>query len=73
MYNYNVDAILVNKVYPNYAMEGYFSRWMRLQEEGLQEIEESFQGLPIFRLELQKHELRSLNQLTEAGPSSIRE
>lgn len=68
MFNYNVDAIIVNKVYPTYAMEGYFSKWMKLQEEGIREINESFTGLPIFQLELQKHELRSVERLVEVGP-----
>lgn len=42
LYHYNVDAIIVNHIYPAKAMEGYFSKWIKLQEDALQEIKESF-------------------------------
>ncbi len=67
LYNYNVDAILVNRIYPDHAMQGYFSKWMEMQKEGLQEIEESFLEVPKFYLELQKQELRSVPILAAAG------
>lgn len=60
LYDYNVDAIIVNKVYPSAALEGYFNKWVTLQEEGLRELEESFREIPIFKMMLQKHELNSI-------------
>lgn len=60
LYDYNVDAVIVNKVYPQEALEGYFNKWVTLQEEGLRELEESFREIPIFKLMLQKHELNSI-------------
>ena len=48
LYNYNVDAVLVNRIYPKEAMEGYFSKWMQMQEESLNEIKESFSEVPYF-------------------------
>lgn len=67
LYQYNVDAILVNHIYPKEAMEGYFSKWIQIQEEALQEIEESFSEVPRFYVELQKKELRTLSVLEEVG------
>ena len=67
LYHYNVDAIIVNHIYPDKAMEGYFSKWIRLQEEGLNEIKESFSEVPRFYVELQQRELRSLDTLCEIG------
>ena len=63
LYNYNVDAIIVNKVYPREALDGYFNKWVKLQEEGLQELRESFRDIPMFTLMLQKHELKTLPRL----------
>lgn len=60
LYDYNVDAIIVNKVYPKEALEGYFNKWVSLQEEGLRELEESFRDIPLFELMLQRHELTSV-------------
>lgn len=67
LYNYNVDAIIVNKVYPKEALDGYFHKWIQLQEEGIQEIVESFREIPVFFLELQKKELKNAEFLYEAS------
>ena len=67
LYNYNVDAILVNKIYPENAMEGYFSKWMEKQQEGLTEIKESFSEIPIFQFMLQKSELCGRKALEKAA------
>ena len=67
LYHYNVDAIIVNHIYPAKAMEGYFNKWIKLQEEALQEIKESFNEIPRFYVELQQQELRTLDALRKAG------
>ncbi len=63
LYDYNVDAIIVNKVYPEEALSGYFHKWIQNQEEALKDINESFSGIPVFHLELLKHELRTVERL----------
>lgn len=67
LYNYNVDAIIVNKIYPKEAMEGYFNKWIKMQEEGLKEIEEGFSEVPRYYLKLQKSEIRSIEVLKKVG------
>ncbi len=67
LYNYNVDAIIVNRIYPENAMQGYFSKWIVMQKDGLLEINESFSEVPKFYLELQKGELRTIPVLEEAA------
>ena len=67
LYRYNVDAIIVNHIYPAKAMEGYFNKWIKLQEDALQEIKESFGEVPRFYVELQKQELRTLDVLGNVG------
>ncbi len=67
LYRYNVDAILVNHIYPEKAMEGYFEKWLKLQEEGLREIRESFSEVPRFYVELQPYEIRTLDVLDRVG------
>lgn len=67
LYHYNVDAIIVNHIYPAKAMEGYFNKWRQLQEAALQEIEESFSEVPRFYVELQQQELRTLKILEKVG------
>ena len=67
LYHYNVDAIIVNHIYPAKAMEGYFNKWIKLQEEALQDIKESFSEVPRFYVELQQQELRTLDVLGKVG------
>ena len=67
LYNYNVDAVLVNRIYPKKAMEGYFSKWIEMQEKSLNEIKESFSEVPCFYVELQDKELRTIPVLKEVG------
>jgi len=67
LYKYNVDAIIVNHIYPNKAMEGYFSKWIEIQKKALKEIEESFSEVPKFYVELQQKELRTVEVLREAA------
>lgn len=67
LYHYNVDAVIVNHIYPEKAMEGYFSKWIKLQEQGLSDIQESFSEVPKFYVELQDSELRTLEVLRRIG------
>ena len=67
LYGYNVDAVIVNHIYPDEAMEGYFSKWMKMQKEGLAEIDESFSEVPRFYVNLLPKELRTLEVLRKVG------
>lgn len=69
LYNYNVDAVLVNRIYPGKAMEGYFNKWNEMQEKSLNNIKESFSEVPCFYVELQDKELRTIPVLKEVGDS----
>lgn len=67
LYGYQVDAVIVNRIYPQQALEGYFNKWIALQEEGLAELRESFGDIPVFTLELQSRELFGIPALTAAA------
>ena len=63
LFDFNVDAIIVNKIYPKESLPGYFHKWIKNQEEALEDIKVSFAGVPIFYLDLLKHELRTIERL----------
>lgn len=73
LFGYNVDAVIINRIYPARAMEGYFSKWIERQEDGLREIRESFSEIPRFYLELQTQEARSVPQLLALGRQLFRD
>ena len=69
LFDYNVDAIIINKIFPDSSIGGYFSQWGKLQQQGIQQVEDSFKGIPVFKMELKSKELRTIEMLTEVGES----
>lgn len=67
LFNYNVDAIIVNKIFPESSIDGYFSIWKEKQNQGIKDIEDSFRGIPVFKMELMETELRGYNTLKKMG------
>ena len=63
LFDYHIDAVVVNRIYPDKSLENYFSAWQQLQQQSLKDIDESFGFLPVFRLELQKNEIQGLEAL----------
>ena len=66
-YDFGVDAVFVNRIYPEEAMKGYFDGWNEMQREGLQIASESFPGRRQFRLLLQPEEIRGIPALEAAA------
>lgn len=67
LYGYNVDALIVNKIYPEASLSGYFGKWIENQKKSLADINASFEGLPIFKMPFLKTELRTIDRLQEAA------
>lgn len=58
LFDYNVDGIIINKIFPEKSLKGYFEKWETIQKQNIQDIEDSFKDIPIFKLELMDNELR---------------
>ncbi|MCB2291395.1 ArsA family ATPase [Clostridium sp. CS001] len=67
LYDFNVDAIIVNKIISEEGGKGYFQQWMKLQSENLKDINESFSPVPIFKAELMHSEVRDYDSLINMG------
>ena len=63
LYNFNVDAVYMNKLYPKEAMEGYFEGWENIQKDNIHLAEESFSEQKLFKLELQAEEIHGKDSL----------
>jgi arsenite-transporting ATPase len=71
LYGYNVDAIIVNRILPE-EMGGagsVFEKYIKSQAEYLQEIDESFSPLPIFKVQHVGQEVFGLELLDKIGRS----
>ncbi len=48
IYDFNVDAVVVNRVIPDNVTDAYFKVWKDIQKKYRQEIMESFSPIPIY-------------------------
>ena len=65
LYDYGVDAIVVNRLLPDEVSDPYFDRWREAQIEHLQTIESSFSPIPILKARLFDREMYGLEALNE--------
>ena len=73
LYDFNVDAIIVNKIISEEGGKGYFEKWMKLQNENLLDINDSFSPVPIYKIELMHSEVRDYKTLLNMGESIFKE
>lgn len=69
LYDFNVDAIVVNRVIPDTVTDDYFMMWKEIQNKHKKEIIDSFSPLPIYYAPLFETEvvgLKMLNRMAEA-------
>ena len=69
MYGYNVDAVLVNRIFPQSVgnNDSIFKKYIESQATYLKEIEESFFPLPILKVEHQGQEVFGMDLLQHIG------
>lgn len=67
LYDYNVDAIIVNRVIPDGVSDPYFKVWKDIQQKYQDMIEESFSPVPIFYAPLFEREVVGTEMLTRMG------
>lgn len=67
LFDYNVDGIIINKIFTKASLKGYFEKWGKVQKESIKDIYNSFRGIPIFELELMGDELRKYEDLQKVG------
>lgn len=73
LFDFNVDAIVINKIFSEEGSVGYFQKWMDIQRESIKDIRESFNPIPIFESQLLKSEIRKYDPLLEMGNSIYKE
>jgi arsenite-transporting ATPase len=63
LYDYGVDAVVVNRLLPDEISDPYFDRWREAQREHLETIESSFSPIPILKARLFDREMYGLEAL----------
>ncbi|MEM6765861.1 MAG: TRC40/GET3/ArsA family transport-energizing ATPase [Bacteroidota bacterium] len=67
LYGYNVDGVVINRILPEKSVGEAFRYYVESQRTYIQEIEESFQPLPIMKVKHQGREVFGIDQLTNIG------
>ncbi len=67
IYDFNVDAIIVNRVIPEDVSDEYFSVWKDTQKKYLEIIHDSFSPLPIYNAPLFEREVVGIEMLERMG------
>jgi len=67
LYDFNVDAVYMNRLYPKEVMQGYFEGWENIQNDSIHLAEESFSQQKLFKLELQSEEIHGRKSLENIG------
>jgi len=63
LYDYGVDAVIVNRLLPYEVADPYFDRWRDAQREHLETIVNSFSPIPILKARLFDREMYGLEAL----------
>jgi hypothetical protein len=67
LYDFNVDAVYMNRLYPKEVMQGYFEGWENIQNDNIHLAKESFSQQKLFKLELQSEEIHGIDALEKIG------
>ncbi len=67
LYDYGVDAIVVNRLLPETVNDPYFAAWRESQERHMRTIEDSFAPIPILKARLFDREMYGLDALGALG------
>ncbi len=67
IYDFGVDAVYVNRIYPDKALSGYFAGWAKMQKESLDLVDQGFPGQKIYHLAMQDDEICGLDSLKNIG------
>src|SRR4051794_35453843 len=67
LFGYRVDGVVANRVFPTDAADPWRAGWAAAQGTVLEEVEQSFAGVPVWRSEYRSSEPVGLEALRELG------
>ena len=67
LYGYLTDAVVVNRVFPEEAGEGYFAGWRALQQEQMELVRSAFSPVPILTAPYMEQEVVGPEMLDRLG------
>ncbi|MBW4840346.1 MAG: ArsA family ATPase, partial [Paenibacillaceae bacterium] len=71
IYDYNVDAIVINKVFPQQITDDYFRGWKEVQAKYKEMVLESFSPVPVYEAPLFEREVVGLEMLSRMAEATF--
>ena len=65
LYGINVDAVIINKIFPREVPDSYFTKWVDYQSRKIEEAKTSFYPLHIIEERFYEKELKGIEMLRE--------
>ena len=72
LYRMHIDAIVLNRIFPERVRDAYFSEWKKNQETYRKKAEEYFSPLPILSVPLFREEVLGYEPLETTGGGGLR-
>ena len=57
LYNFNVDALYINRILPQDIGNEFFDQWLELQRRYIEDLKDSFSALPVYEIPWYEEEL----------------
>ena len=73
LYNFNVDAVFINRVLPKDQELYFFEEWLEIQDRYIKELEAVFYGTPIYRIKWYDTEIAGQNALDRLMEDTLNE
>ncbi len=67
IYNFNVDAVIVNRIITDDINDGYLDNWKTIHKKYMKTIEDSFSPIPIYKAPLFPREVVGCEMLSRMG------
>ncbi len=73
LYNFNVDAVFINRILPKETNDSFFDEWVLVQQQYIRELEDVFGEMPIYRLKWYDTDMNGLSALDHIISDSLKD
>ncbi|MBP3888314.1 MAG: ArsA family ATPase [Cellulosilyticum sp.] len=73
LYNFNVDGVFINRIIPEEVQEDFFKAWKAIQAHHIEELEEIFQGIPIYKIRWYDKDIVGIEGLEKVVEESLKD
>lgn len=73
LYNFNVDGLFINRIISNDVNNKFFDRWKQIQNEYLEELNETFMDIPTYKIKWYESDINGMEYLDRVCRDSLKD